>query len=1430
MSISQDDISELNSPIKPVPRKSKNRNKVTSPVEQSPLSNPSKKDVFEMFTIKTPSIQGRAKVLTSDSQDTSELSDEVFTKPKPVSLSTPSKSYREKINARFKNVKEKAGKSTKKANVFKEAAENIRLEKVKRESHDIDAELELMRERLKLGKPPDNKHIFEFFSSEKCHETEEKESEDNFQSTDDLTDDGPALVFSLPKQIKTLLRKSEDALFYTPQAEPVDITDKIETEEPRFLEDEGFYVTSSPKIPNKHLYLLEQRLSCDDKKWFNCDGKLNILENPCQRSSYRPRLKHLPVKEIATYLPATTESNECEEIVVVSENLLQLRVLSLKFTHHPLFSLEHVLCQKLKKLYYEYEESVTKNEFMRLCGRLEGLRRVLRRLEENSSQSGDQSDREDGKVEAYKRDIRTLQEQVFEEGKKERDRIIEILQTWKAIKSMRENNKYSNTSLKLIIKKENVNYETEKENFDKNFEETYEEFLQINREKPRRKRQTEEDIRQELVERFKESFRPPGEPILHFILTNENEITKQVENSKEVSRRTATTTTKIALKILCNKMEVCKTKWLALQDDFVCNFNETISIQLTNVPKFLTLEIIEQPKSLIKRTLGELTVKIPARSVSKIDKKNAKFEKNEIVHYKHEGVGSGIKVDSLVQNLGDFELNTSGCLTYSLSWDASVANDNSPDNRAQILGEIIDKSGTIDSEKLVQWMQQHNPDPQDPRNSILYEYSLDCGEEMVSASSKNYFRLNEQEWQFCDPKIIEDNLRFKILQLRNKNEPEFDRIVVPNRIKEIPLDVLADYRRRVAMERESLVEEDEDDDDEIEARRSKGRKLLKQIHIRVFQKCKNSENNLSFEDVVDEKFMPQLEKLIKGFGANFLSWFQWRPLKPPLFPLKTLQESKSNDYDLQSRVKINVHVISGLNIPLREGKAMPFVEIQYGNATVRTVASQGAHPNWNEKLVLPLEPSHLDYLNPNSLSGSLILNVFDESEVVLMKFAGQKGRTWLGYVEIPLSAVCIGMQGMFRVKVPHMLLGYQGKTLETTRSNSQSNQQTYLNLHVTMEPNVPKLNPAIDELPCADVPYIQDYVMKWNTDYNTTFPNRKFSVLAIDANATTSCIIRYIKPLEPPQINVEGFDVTPEQCARFVSLIPFTDCNQFYKNIWLSVDRFLHYMTGSIIDHAVALTCYLLALKLEVWLLLGFGIPHGATAYVLVKEYDNNRVANFYVYDVVSGNKIYLTDAFCPLQRVYCLVNEHNVWANIQRNDDVTVMRFDLTRRSDWLPLFTSQISAPTNSIHGKITYLSHTNTDELEIILDRKIRKRFAKLRQLDRTLWNHDVSNTFKSVLGSFEQAEMYGKSNSDALEKIKECLAGFEMRGQIFNLPFTNCAAIVKHVKTFGLHLEEDANVQFACAVYLRAYPNQVLTVWVALAVIKNKKTDDPLQEVL
>lgn len=124
------------------------------------------------------------------------------------------------------------------------------------------------------------------------------------------------------------------------------------------------------------------------------------------------------------------------------------------------------------------------------------------------------------------------------------------------------------------------------------------------------------------------------------------------------------------------------------------------------------------------------------------------------------------------------------------------------------------------------------------------------------------FRCNPAmaPFEFCEPKDIDENLRFKVLELRDRNEPEFVGMVVPNRLKEIPTDILTDYNRRRKEEGKNLIEDEFDyDEDEIDSKRIHGRKYLKQVYTKVFQQCRNAENNLIYEDVVNEKLLPHIE-------------------------------------------------------------------------------------------------------------------------------------------------------------------------------------------------------------------------------------------------------------------------------------------------------------------------------------------------------------------------------------------------------------------------------------------------------------------------------------------------------------------------------------------------------------------------------------------
>lgn len=53
---------------------------------------------------------------------------------------------------------------------------------------------------------------------------------------------------------------------------------------------------------------------------------------------------------------------------------------------------------------------------------------------------------------------------------------------------------------------------------------------------------------------------------------------------------------------------------------------------------------------------------------------------------------------------------------------------------------------------------------------------------------------------------------------------------------------------------------------------------------------------------------------------------------------------------------------------------------------------------------------------------------------------------------------------------------------------------------------------------------------------------------------------------------------------------------------------------------------------------------------------------------------------------------------------------------------------------------------------------------------------------------------------------------MCGFPISQPFTNIKAIIEAVKSTGVHNNESPDVEFALAVYVHPYPNDVLSVWV------------------
>lgn len=224
-----------------------------------------------------------------------------------------------------------------------------------------------------------------------------------------------------------------------------------------------------------------------------------------------------------------------------------------------------------------------------------------------------------------------------------------------------------------------------------------------------------------------------------------------------------------------------------------------------------------------------------------------------------------------------------------------------------------------------------------------------------------FFRMNplQKDFIFCNHKDIEQNIRFIVLQHRNNNVPEFSGMVVPNRLKEIPFNVLENYLQRLNNCKHDFILNTKED---IESKRSKARTFLRQTFMNIFQKCRNSEENISFEDVLDEKYLVHFDLLLQKIITKVISFFSLRKnidsfQEKPIWREQIAIEDGAMG---KTNVKIIVHLQSSLNIPYyqndeKNGDVKSFVTIEYNTSDIVSTSAVGTNCIWNEELVLPLE-------------------------------------------------------------------------------------------------------------------------------------------------------------------------------------------------------------------------------------------------------------------------------------------------------------------------------------------------------------------------------------------------------------------------------------------------------------------------------------------
>ncbi|XP_026280089.1 coiled-coil and C2 domain-containing protein 2A [Frankliniella occidentalis] len=970
-------------------------------------------------------------------------------------------------------------------------------------------------------------------------------------------------------------------------------------------------------------------------------------------------------------------------------------------------------------------------------------------------------------------------------------------------------------------------------------------------------------IRAEVVDKMTLCLRPPGEPKLKFALKETESIENSPNDIGEKQRRKALRKCQLFVRVFYNNKEVCKTHAHPLGSNFKIVFNECFSIRISQPPDSIHLSVIEDGAGSGRHHLAQIYLPIPSanKTLKSAAMENHEFSSDRIVSFSHTGVGSGTFISGSPVVNGC--LYTSGVISSRSGWGIDqetklilapqqkyLPSNDSEQVSSNILSEL-GKDGTLDLTKLTEWAKKSQLDPNDPSNASFFflvkNLNANCKRDSVC------FRLDSllREFDFCDSRSLDNNPRLKMLTLRAQGESEFREYkLVPNREKEIPLEIFKTYEKRLNVSaRESEFEIEMTWSDPLSSHRAWGRLYLERVYQRVLAQCKQAQRTASLHHIIAEDQVPDISTL----GLTFMKWLQ---PKRPLRPLRKERKKVAVQSLAGQDVKLMVNVIRAFEVPVRKTTdsllgsmsvpsssnlgfvtvaVRPFVEISFQGSTLRTTTAEGANPTWNQDLQVPVRPGSSD-------SDTLFIHLFDEVIVDLVDDDRQREtsihqrleRNWLASLHIPFTTLVHNarIEGTFKMYSPPMLLGYERESHQRSgwQSGNFSPDQgqlfpnrdaTFINLFITVQPalNPPEL--FNERLNSSEVSALEEHLIHFEREMDVLLPHRKIKTLVIDASGKSVCVTRFFRPLSPPATSSETV-ITEDTAARFVSMVPMAP-NQGMLDVWLTCDQILRLGWGDSWAHAVLLCCYFLGLGKKAWMLIGTGIPHGMTAYVLVREKQEQDKVHYWVWDPTAGQRYSIFDSFCPLQRICGLINDENIWINLQKEELPRRTQFNLDRRSDWMAAFGRRgaITAPVGSVQPASLHYSPTSFNAattLQDKLEKFLRDSLMKWRRTKVTLWNRYCIATLRKILPRLEQASCFGSGDNASphhTRELQHILASHKVCGFPINLPYKSVEAIVEAVRATGVHHNQDENAEFALAVYVHTFPNNILSVWVYVA---------------